>query len=55
MSEANARINDLSRSDQELAGMGTTLTAVHVGEDEITIAHVGDSRLYRLRDGASSG
>ncbi len=51
VSEANARINDLSRSDQELAGMGTTLTAVHVGEDEITIAHVGDSRLYRLRDG----
>ena len=28
VSEANARINDLSRSDQELAGMGTTLTAV---------------------------
>jgi PPM family protein phosphatase len=51
VSEANARINDLSRSDQELAGMGTTLTAVYVGEHEITIAPVGDSRLYRLRDG----
>ena len=38
-------------ADEELAGMGTTLTAAYVGEDEITIAHVGDSRLYRLRDG----
>ncbi len=31
--------------------MGTTLTAAYVGEDDVTIAHVGDSRLYRLRDG----
>jgi protein phosphatase len=31
--------------------MGTTLTAVLLGDDEITIAHVGDSRAYRLRDG----
>jgi PPM family protein phosphatase len=50
--EANARINELSRSDQQRAGMGTTLTAAYVGEDEITVGHVGDSRLYRLRDGA---
>ena len=32
-------------------GMGTTLTAVYVGEREVAIAHVGDSRAYRLRDG----
>jgi protein phosphatase len=31
--------------------MGTTLTAVYVGEEEIAIAHVGDSRAYCLRDG----
>ena len=31
--------------------MGTTLTALHVGEGDITIVHVGDSRCYRLRDG----
>jgi protein phosphatase len=30
--------------------MGTTLTAVYVGEEEVTIAHVGDSRAYCLRD-----
>src|SRR6476661_3582732 len=32
-------------------GMGTTLTALLLGDDELTIAHVGDSRAYRLRDG----
>jgi ketosteroid isomerase-like protein len=31
--------------------MGTTLTVAYVGEDDLTVAHVGDSRLYRLRDG----
>jgi protein phosphatase len=31
--------------------MGTTLTAVYVGEQEVAIAHVGDSRAYCLRDG----
>ncbi len=32
--------------------MGTTTTAVYVGEDEVSLAHVGDSRAYLLRDGA---
>ena len=31
--------------------MGTTVTAAYVGEHEVTIAHVGDSRAYVLRDG----
>ncbi len=48
---ANARIHELSHSHAEQAGMGTTLTAVYAGEREISIAHVGDSRAYRLRDG----
>jgi serine/threonine protein phosphatase PrpC len=48
---ANARIYELSQSNAEQAGMGTTLTAVYVGEEEIAIAHVGDSRAYCLRDG----
>jgi protein phosphatase len=50
--EANARINALSRADDQRAGMGTTMTLVYVGEHELSVAHVGDSRLYRLRDGA---
>ncbi len=49
--EANARIYELSRSNAEQAGMGTTLTALYVGEDDVALAHVGDSRAYCLRDG----
>jgi PPM family protein phosphatase len=48
---ANSRIHELSHSHAEQAGMGTTLTAFYVGEREVSIAHVGDSRAYRLRDG----
>ncbi len=48
---ANARIHELSHSNAEQAGMGTTLTAIYVGEQEVAIAHVGDSRAYCLRDG----
>jgi protein phosphatase len=49
--EANARIYEMSQAEQDRAGMGTTITAAHVGEHEVAIAHVGDSRAYRLRDG----
>src|SRR4051794_2644631 len=47
---ANRAIHDRSRSDAEHAGMGTTCTAAYVGESDVTIAHVGDSRAYLLRD-----
>jgi len=49
--DANARIHELSQANAEQAGMGTTLTAIYVGEQDVAIAHVGDSRAYCLRDG----
>jgi PPM family protein phosphatase len=49
--QANARINERSRSDPRHAGMGTTITAAYIGEQEVSIVHVGDSRAYCLRDG----
>jgi len=48
---ANSRIHERSHSHAEQAGMGTTLTAIYVGEQEVSIAHVGDSRAYCLREG----
>jgi len=50
--EANREIHELAGADLKRAGMGTTLSAVHVGERDVAIAHVGDSRVYVLRDGA---
>jgi len=49
--EANQRIHDRARSDDSLHGMGTTTTAAYVDDDEVVIAHVGDSRAYLLRRG----
>jgi protein phosphatase len=49
--EANRRIYERSRVEHEHAGMGTTLTAVYVADDDLAVAHVGDSRAYIFRDG----
>jgi protein phosphatase len=50
--EANRRIHRLAEADASRSGMGTTLTAALVEGDEISLAHVGDSRAYVFRDGA---
>ena len=50
--DANSRIYELASRDESRRGMGTTLTAAIVTGDEVSIGHVGDSRAYRLRDGA---
>jgi serine/threonine protein phosphatase PrpC len=49
--QANKRIHERARSDDSLHGMGTTTTAAYVDDDEVIIAHVGDSRAYLLRGG----
>jgi PPM family protein phosphatase len=49
--DANRRIHERSRAEAQRAGMGTTVTAAYVGENDVTIAHVGDSRAYVLRNG----
>jgi PPM family protein phosphatase len=51
---ANARIHEVSQEDRALNGMGTTLTAAYLDDDELALAHVGDSRAYLLRDGELS-
>ena len=48
---ANRAIHDRSRAEHQKTGMGTTVTAAYVGEQTVTVAHVGDSRCYLVRDG----
>lgn len=49
--EANDHVYQLSRSYPEFKGMGTTLCCLHFHPDGIVYGHVGDSRIYRYRDG----
>jgi protein phosphatase len=48
--EASAKIFEKSDKQPELAGMGTTVTMMLAHGKRAYVAHVGDSRLYRLRN-----
>ncbi|NLD61482.1 Stp1/IreP family PP2C-type Ser/Thr phosphatase [Candidatus Sumerlaeota bacterium] len=49
---ANVSLYAMQSEKPELQGMGTTIAATQFSPDgTLTIAHVGDSRVYRLREG----
>ena len=50
----NLAIHHAAQSQAQYAGMGTTLVAALFHDNQVTVAHVGDSRLYRLRGEALS-
>jgi len=47
---ANARIYSEAQTTPELRGMGTTTSVLAVRNGEGWLAHVGDSRIYRIRE-----
>jgi serine/threonine protein phosphatase PrpC len=49
--QAHYAILEASRTENELQGMGTTCVAAILKDGQLTYGHIGDSRLYLLRDG----
>ncbi len=47
---ANLRIYEAAQKDPQMHSMGTTVVGILVVEDGVLIAHVGDSRVYHVRD-----
>jgi serine/threonine protein phosphatase PrpC len=48
--EIDQKILEKSKAQPDLAGMGTTLTALSIFDKNIELLHIGDSRCYRYRD-----
>lgn len=51
VARANHRLAELIDADPAVEGMGTTLEAMLWDGDKLAVAHIGDSRAYRLRGG----
>jgi protein phosphatase len=49
IAKANSSIYQASQSQPQYAGMGTTLVVALFYDDKVMVAHIGDSRLYRMR------
>ena len=51
LKDVNRGVHILSHRYPELEGMGSTVVSLYFSQDSSFVAHVGDSRLYRLRNG----
>ena len=49
--EANAEIYEYSRRREESAGMGTTASMAFIFKGKLIVVHVGDSRVYTIKNG----
>lgn len=49
IARANSAVFEAAQKDPQCAGMGTTLVACLFYDDFLAVAHIGDSRLYRMR------
>ncbi len=52
VAKANAAIYGAAQKDPQCAGMGTTLVTCMFYDNFLTVGHIGDSRLYRMRNDA---
>ncbi|RLC47920.1 MAG: Stp1/IreP family PP2C-type Ser/Thr phosphatase [Candidatus Coatesbacteria bacterium] len=52
MMVGNAKVFAQSRRDRSLDGMGTTMSVAWIRGRQLSVAHVGDSRVYLVRDGS---
>jgi len=48
---AESRLDEYVLLHPEAHGMATTLTLIYIGSSGITVAHIGDSRIYQFREG----
>ena len=51
LTAANAVLAETVFDHPELTGMGTTVSGLVLVDGQVAIAHIGDSRIYLLRDG----
>ena len=50
VNEAHSQVGDLIVEDPNRRGMGTTLSVLIACDDSVVFGHIGDSRIYRLRN-----
>ncbi len=49
--DATDRLGQWAEQDPDTRGMGTTVVTLLLSGEHLALAHIGDSRIYRLRDG----